>query len=52
MKNKHIIIDIINYLKENKKWWLIPIIISLIIVSILIIFGQMVAVSPFVYVLV
>jgi hypothetical protein len=38
-------------MRVRKKWWLLPIIIMLILVGILIIFGQSSAVSPFVYAL-
>lgn len=39
------------FMKERKKWWLLPIIIMLIFVAILIIFGQSSPVSPFIYAL-
>ncbi len=39
------------FLKERKKWWLLPIIIMLVLVAILIIFGQASPVSPFIYAL-
>jgi len=37
------------FLKERKKWWLIPIVISLIIIGLLIFFAESSAVAPFVY---
>ncbi len=40
-----------NYLKIRKKWWLLPIIIMLILVGILIIFGQSTSPLPFIYAL-
>jgi hypothetical protein len=43
--------DIWNFLKERKKYWLIPMIIVLLIVGILIIFGGSSSVAPFVYTL-
>lgn len=43
--------DLWNFMRVRKKWWLLPIIIMLILVGILIIFGQSSAVSPFVYAL-
>jgi hypothetical protein len=51
MKNKSIIIEMLDFLKERKAWWLVPIIIMLILVGIIIIFGQSSAVSPFIYTL-
>ena len=49
--NKPLIIEIWNFLKVRKAWWLTPIIVMLIIVGALIIFGQSSAVSPFIYAL-
>ncbi len=49
--NKPILIEIWDFLKVRKVWWLTPIIIMLLLVGVLIIFGQSSAVSPFVYVL-
>ena len=40
-----------DFLKVRKAWWLAPIIIMLILVGLLIIFGQSSAVSPFIYAL-
>ena len=39
-----------DFLAHNKKWWLTPIILSLLLVSILIIFGSSAA-APFIYTL-
>ncbi len=39
------------FMKENKKWWLLPIIIMLFLVGLLIIFAQSSSLSPFVYAL-
>jgi len=50
-KNKFLIGEIWDFLKVRKVWWLAPIIIMLILVGILIIFGQSSAVSPFIYAL-
>jgi hypothetical protein len=49
MNNKSLIVELWDFLKERKAWWLSPIIIMLIFVGILIIFGQSSALSPFVY---
>jgi len=40
-----------DFMKIRKKWWLLPLVIMLLIVGILIIFGQGSAISPFIYVL-
>ncbi len=50
-KNKSLLNETWDFLMERKVWWLAPIIIMLILVGILIIFGQSSAVSPFVYAL-
>lgn len=39
------------YLKSNKKWWLAPIIIMLLLIGALIVFSQGSAVAPFIYTL-
>jgi len=40
-----------DFMRARKKWWLFPIIIMLVLVGVLIIFGQSTAVSPFIYAL-
>ena len=50
-ENKSFLGELWDFLKVRKKWWLLPIIIMLLLVGILIIFGQSSAVSPFVYAL-
>ena len=50
-KNKGMIGEVWDYLKVRKKWWLLPIIILLVLVAILVIFGQSSALSPFIYAL-
>lgn len=50
-KNKSLLGEFWDFLKERKAWWLTPIIIMLVLVGILIIFGQSSAVSPFIYAL-
>ena len=51
MKNRGMLIEFWNFLRVRKKWWLLPIVLMLLFVSVLIIFGQSSAVSPFVYAL-
>jgi hypothetical protein len=41
--------ELFMFLKERKKWWLIPIVISLIIIGLLIVFAESSAIAPFVY---
>lgn len=37
------------YLRQNKKYWMIPIIFILILMSVLLIFAQSSALAPFIY---
>ena len=39
------------FLKERKKWWLMPIIIFLVLLSALIVFTEGSAIAPFIYAL-
>jgi len=41
--------DIFQFLKARKKWWLIPIIVSLIVLGLLMIFAESSALAPFIY---
>ncbi len=38
------------FLRENKKWWLLPILVALLIVGVLVVLGGT-AVAPFIYTL-
>ncbi len=51
MKNKNLLIELWDYMKIRKKWWLLPIIIILILVGLLIMIGQSSSLSPFIYTL-
>lgn len=37
------------YLKHNKKYWLVPIFVVLIIMSLMLVFAQSSALAPFIY---
>ena len=50
-KNKNILAELWDFLKVRKAWGLTPIIIMLLLVGVLIVFGQSSAVSPFIYAL-
>ncbi len=50
-ENKGLIGETWDFLKIRKKWWLLPIIIMLVLMGILIIFGQSSSLSPFIYAL-
>jgi len=49
--NGRIFFELFDFMRARKKWWLFPIIIMLLLLGILIIFGQSSAISPFLYVL-
>ncbi|MBI2118087.1 MAG: hypothetical protein HYT97_00495 [Elusimicrobia bacterium] len=46
-----IIKDFLNFLWERKLWWLIPMIITLLLIGFILIFSQGSAVAPFIYTL-
>jgi len=46
-----IIKEIFEFLKERKKYWLIPIIIVLLLIGVLIIVTEGTAIAPFIYTL-
>jgi len=53
--NKVSIMDILKdlwlFMKERKKFWLLPVIIVLLILAVLIVFGGASAIAPFIYTL-
>ncbi len=51
-KRFYLLIDLWDFMKVNKKWWLLPIILMLLFVSVLILVSTLSPVSPFIYVLV
>ena len=50
-EKSNIIGELWSFMKVRKKWWLLPIIITLILTGALIIFGQASPLSPFIYAL-
>jgi hypothetical protein len=51
MSNLDLCKELFLFLRENKRWWLAPIIIMLVLMSVLIIFFESSAVLPFIYTL-
>jgi hypothetical protein len=41
--------DIVGFLKERKKFWLLPAIIVLLVVGVLVVVGGSTAIAPFIY---
>ncbi|MDD3089996.1 MAG: DUF5989 family protein [Candidatus Omnitrophica bacterium] len=50
-KQRPFLLELWDFMVIRKKWWLFPIVIMLVLVGMLIIFGQSTAVSPFIYAL-
>jgi competence protein ComGC len=40
-----------SFLRERKKWWLVPIIVVMLVVGVLLVFAQGSALAPFIYTL-
>lgn len=51
MKKWVILKEMWDFLKENKKWWLLPIVITFFLVSLLLYMTQTAVVAPFIYTL-
>ena len=49
--NKSLLREVWDFLKVRKAWWLAPIIVLLVLIGVIIIFGQSSALSPFIYAL-
>ncbi len=43
--------DLWSFLKERKKFWLVPVVVVLLLLGILIVFGGSSALAPFIYTL-
>jgi hypothetical protein len=51
MANQSLISELWGFLKERKRFWLLPIVLCLALFGILIVFAQTSAVAPFIYTL-
>jgi hypothetical protein len=49
MSKLTIIIELFEFIIENKKWWLMPIVILLILFGTLIVLAEGSAIAPFIY---
>lgn len=49
-KNVGLLTELFDFLRANKKWWLLPILLVLMVVGVLVILGGSVA-APFIYTL-
>lgn len=43
--------DLWSFMKVRKKWWLLPILVTLVVVGALVVFSHSSALSPFIYAL-
>jgi len=50
-KNRHLLVELWEFLKVRRAWWLVPVITMLMLAGLVIIFGQSSALSPFIYAL-
>jgi hypothetical protein len=41
--------ELFEFLWRNKRWWLIPVVVVLVLVGIILIFSQSSAIGPFIY---
>jgi hypothetical protein len=48
-KNHGILRELWAFMRERKKWWLLPILVVLLLVSALLVFAQGSALAPFIY---
>ena len=51
MAKFRIIAEYFQFLKENKKWWLMPIVVALLLFGLLIVITKGSALAPFIYTL-
>ncbi len=51
MSKLKIVAEYFEFLKKNKKWWLLPIVAILLLLGILIVLTQGSALAPFIYTL-
>jgi hypothetical protein len=49
MAKLKILSEYFSFLKENKKWWLLPIVIVLVLFGLLIVLTKGSAIAPFIY---
>jgi hypothetical protein len=43
--------ELLGFFMRNKRWWLVPMVVSLFLIGALIILGQSSAIAPFIYTL-
>jgi hypothetical protein len=48
--SSNLLTELLGFLRENKKWWLIPVVVALLMIGLLVVLGGT-AVAPFIYTL-
>ena len=43
------LLDLLRFIKERKKWWLLPVILFLLLLGLVLVFGSGSALAPFIY---
>jgi hypothetical protein len=51
MAKRRVLVEFWQFLREEKKYWLMPIVIVFLLFGLLIVFGQSSAMAPFIYTL-
>jgi len=51
MSKGRVLSEFVEFLREEKKYWLVPIVIVFVLFGLLIVFSQSSAVAPFIYTL-
>ena len=51
MAKTRVLVEFWQFLREEKKYWLMPVVIVFLLFGLLIVFGQSSAVAPFIYTL-
>jgi hypothetical protein len=48
--SSNLLSELLGFLRENRKWWLIPVVVALLLIGLLVVLGGT-AVAPFIYTL-
>jgi len=51
MGKLRIVADYLDFLRQNKKWWILPIVFALLLLGAIIVLTQGSAIAPFIYTL-
>jgi hypothetical protein len=51
MAKKRVVVEFVEFLRQEKKYWLMPIVVVFVLFGLLIVFAQSSVVAPFIYTL-